>query len=883
MKEKGMSARKSLSVLDSNQLNAARANEIWQRSEPIQGTLAETYMVKTRKIPAASLELMNIRSYQGEIGLKAYDQNPPHKDYVLIPVYDFKNAMVGIHFIQVNSHGEKATKATNPKFYAKGYLGSYSKFHSKDAAVLQMTHDLRMVFIAEGVETAASIAAIPELSNRFSILAGLGVDRLTQTLGYVQTHFPPNCIVVLLKDNDGKHAKSNRAFNIAKEAYENAGYPIKILEPSARNDWNYVLQFDGLEALQSEVLEKLQLEKALAGLDSAVFEKRRDQFQKMYYAICRAEKLAEKKALMSLLKAAIEEILLINEKIPALKDPQALIKNMDLVLTALGIIERCIPSTPIETATFPEIPSLNQQLEALKHIGENKKAALMEEEDIPSDVEPQHAPNGDLAKAYHYALLDYRGYLQKQSPVSALTSDALKEHCQRHASNEFNSYYQSFIDEASQLISDNREQEISQSLLKKYRDFRMELINHYDEKKSLILKTCLQQIRYATTKIALYLDNLRLASQGQWDRLNVKQAEVLQAAQQLRDLMMDNLQSDEQAQRELQTWLNQLSGFRVGVAFHFHCHLLNNRTSTAEESATKSWGKKVLDNELSDHSVEGRVELLDDDSDEEESLHSLTDCLLHNEGMPQDLPTKVQSEAGQVDVVSATESQEKTIADITQLILEPTRSALGPHNKNKRDFCKLLAVSIYKEFIVVDPVNNTSQQFDGIVIRNGKLTVIERKANDGMGWASQQKRFCQSKIDAKELFLKRRVIDLINKQPHPEDYILIAVPDAANLLGADFTMAMKKELVKNAKLLILKAMKHLSLEFVLNRPRQFSYKNYTELFFNKSLIEHVSMRFSRRGKGDEIIAHKLMDLVVEEMTSSECSSSEESKPVSSSN
>ncbi|QRN04770.1 hypothetical protein GH742_13390 [Legionella sp. MW5194] len=236
---------------------------------------------------------------------------------------------------------------------------------------------------------------------------------------------------------------------------------------------------------------------------------------------------------------------------------------------------------------------------------------------------------------------------------------------------------------------------------------------------------------------------------------------------------------------------------------------------------------------------------LDYDSDEEETISTLTSAVLTAAGAEYDdlSGRNTQLEMQQREQIARLCGIDEN--DVTAGLLDTIM-----------DFTQKLSLSLYKSFTVMDPETKARQEFDGIALRGHCLTIIERKSNDGTGDGLLQRNFCQNKIIAKMQFLQKRIMSKIMDHPTPEAWLLLDTPEPQPWYSRQFTPESQERLVHAAKTRIIEAFKAITLEFTLNRGKAFARENYTGLFFNRAHDLHdVHIRFSRQQKGNEKIAH----------------------------
>ncbi|HAT1971840.1 TPA: hypothetical protein I8Z81_001446 [Legionella pneumophila] len=399
-------------IIDKKNINLA--NDLWKKSVPLKDTPAERYIVGTRKIPAGVAEQLQIRSLKGPIGIPEFDKNKPYKDYVLVPVYNLDDELVGLQIIQIDPDGNKATNSQSADFYCKKYLGPTKPLREGKAAVINQKDNVNVVFIAEGVETAASVTSLDEVRNNYSVLASMGVSELPSTLAYVKTHYPPGAMVVLLKDHDDpkENPLANSEFEKARQAFQDAGYRVVVKEPpTLKEDWNDVLAKGGL----SELERQLNLNDPILCLPSApaINSKVTPHFNALYDDLLKNEKLAEEQAVCGLLDKVIGQLIDKLNKTQSSDDLHRTIKEIDEVVRATGVIRTLLSGTDNNIPKIPcQLRGLRRALKELKSLEDRRRDNLRDNEDIDFSTNPQTNSNGDLYKAYAYVMSRCHKHLQ---------------------------------------------------------------------------------------------------------------------------------------------------------------------------------------------------------------------------------------------------------------------------------------------------------------------------------------------------------------------------------------------------------------------------------------------------------------------------------------
>ncbi|HAT6976733.1 TPA: hypothetical protein F8R96_11440 [Legionella pneumophila] len=399
------------------------ANDLWSRSVPLKGTSAERYIVGTRKIPAGVAEQLQIKSLKGPIGIPEFDKNKPYEDYVVAPVYNLDDELVGLQIIQIDPNGKKATNPKNSDFFCKRYLGEINPLREGKAAVINQKDNVDVVFIAEGVETAASVASLDEVRKNYSVLASMGVSELPSTLAYVKTHYPPGATVVLLKDHDDPVANplANLEFEKACKALVFAGYKVIVKEPPTLNDdWNDVLVRGGVELLTSQF--NLDNPVLIASDTPARNSKVTPHFNALYDDLFKNEKLVEVQAVCGLLDKVIGQLIDKLNKTQSSDDLHTTIKEIDEVVRTTEGVRTLLSENKIsETENIPcQLRRLRRALEELKFLEERRRDSLRDNEYIDSSTDPQTNTNGDLYKAYYFVMSRCHKHLGSLGPDGIL-------------------------------------------------------------------------------------------------------------------------------------------------------------------------------------------------------------------------------------------------------------------------------------------------------------------------------------------------------------------------------------------------------------------------------------------------------------------------------
>lgn len=896
------------------------AIELWKQGAPLDGTPAEKYIVETRKIPLHAAQKMQIKSFTGPVNIPEFDQNAPYNDYVMVPVYNLDDDLIGVQIIQVDPDGSKASNPTNSHYYCKKYLGAIKPAREGKAAVLHKTENVDLVFVAEGIETAASVASLEEIHDHYTVLASLGVTEFASTLAYIKTHYPPGATVVLLKDHDTANSPADLEFKRISAEFGKAGYQVIIKEPEQLNDdWNDILVRGGITELVSQFrLDDLPLyAEESADLRNMVYH-----FNQIYQGLLTPEKLAEEKNTLLLLQAVAEQMLVQLERIEQEQTVQKTIEPLKNVGRIANLVRAVLSEYTDQLPSKPKlIRKFERSAEQLEQLELKSRNALVDNEDIDLSKDPEENPNGDLFKAYAYAmhhcilhlksLIDKDIYNFQQSGLSVqfhkmrlvkidaemksiphlikqfihedklivsqlkeqlvnlknekkFHEDQIKYQKQQlklipvaHYTNlPFAQYYSQFIEDANNILAEGviTQSHIRERMVKSLESKRKEVQEQYSHKMNGVRQNCYVERKKAIPLMRKYLHQLvsiiknesnKIEEQYSHQDSRLYQEYYLQA--------MSDLSGRTGIDGLLQRWLNNLEQFKVASSIIYKAP---ERSEQVNE-----------------------VELIEYDSDEEDTLNTLCNGVYIEEMEQEEFHSSCKDD-DEYDKIDRTllplnqgESSQAELVRKTALsmveYLRPWYETKLDHTLNLtiEDFAERLAVNLYKSFEVSSPAHsNGTQEFDGLAFRRGRLTILERKTNDGTGPGLLQRNFCQGKIASKQAFIQKGIAQLVSHHPHPEPFIHIEVPKDLSWYSNEFTPTMRKKLISAAKSIIIEALRTMSIEFTVNRPTSYSPANYSGLFFRQDLIQDVRLRFSTSGKGNEDIAHSLMEKVSKQRT-----------------
>ena len=220
------------------------ASHLMGQALGIQGTVAERYLREVRCIQGAIpqdlrfLEKGTPFTYGGETktlthpSLAAFGR-------------DAEGNLSSVQLVKLNEDGTRATVRDGENLAKLQYGISKGSF-----VTLQYTPESKRVFIAEGVETALSVA---EVGVQGTIIAACGIHNL-------RTYQGPETQIVLCGDNDS-HKPESRTADILRATqthFEERGKAVLILSPETPgHDFNDVLKMEGKKGVR-EILRPLE-------------------------------------------------------------------------------------------------------------------------------------------------------------------------------------------------------------------------------------------------------------------------------------------------------------------------------------------------------------------------------------------------------------------------------------------------------------------------------------------------------------------------------------------------------------------------------------------------------------------------------------------------
>lgn len=230
------------------------AQSIWNGTVEAKGSLAERYFLEHRKID--SIEGMEIRYWPKGATWVDFDdlgariEKPNKIPAAVIAARNAQGEVVSVQRIYLDE--QTAGKNTFLKD-AKLTKGSNKGF----AGVMQTGVPGGVLYIAEGPETAASIAS---LDREATVLVSFSVSNIANMADAIKAYAPKQ--VLLAADNDGDDSASRKTTEKACHSLRDKGIDVRIVTPDAmvhrdKVDWNDVLVAQGKDALRVQFQEKI--------------------------------------------------------------------------------------------------------------------------------------------------------------------------------------------------------------------------------------------------------------------------------------------------------------------------------------------------------------------------------------------------------------------------------------------------------------------------------------------------------------------------------------------------------------------------------------------------------------------------------------------------
>ena len=241
------------------------AQNIWQNSRRLKGSLAEKYLVDHRSIPPDIIPRLAFRFLPRDTLWSYTDYNNDGepiqvKNYtpaLVVPVKNINDEISAVQRIFLDKDTGAKSKFKNQAKFSKGVIRG-------GAGIVQYGQPNELLFVAEGPETGASVASA--VNEKCTVLASLSIMNY-DTMANIILSFKPS-MVILAADNDtGKDASHETLYRHAERLElnirEKSTVPFIIVMPDIYNipkqnaDWNDILVLKGLQSLKDEFWHKI--------------------------------------------------------------------------------------------------------------------------------------------------------------------------------------------------------------------------------------------------------------------------------------------------------------------------------------------------------------------------------------------------------------------------------------------------------------------------------------------------------------------------------------------------------------------------------------------------------------------------------------------------
>ena len=213
------------------------AQSIYQDTQPITGTLAERYLREHRKIEGP----INEETFRYHTNLKNWKNGRTYPALV-IAAKDNQQSICGVQAIFLDE--------TTAKKADIGHIAKLSRGSTREGALVHQGNSQGKIALAEGPETALSVAAAhPD----WNVYVTFGVSNFTKVA--LKTG---SSSVVICADNDGPYSGTAKSVDKSAKALSEKGVDVWVALPEkpeaqAKWDFNDTLQHQGLAHVKQDL------------------------------------------------------------------------------------------------------------------------------------------------------------------------------------------------------------------------------------------------------------------------------------------------------------------------------------------------------------------------------------------------------------------------------------------------------------------------------------------------------------------------------------------------------------------------------------------------------------------------------------------------------
>ncbi|HAU1150683.1 TPA: hypothetical protein JBI12_01835 [Legionella pneumophila] len=683
--------------------NIEIARKLWNKAQPIQDNhAAKSYLSLTRTLPETIISQCEMRALPPE-GSK------PNR--LITPLIDARGEIIGVQTVDLNPDGTKVKPKNDGKTVTEDrrYIDSFGK-----AALVKKGSDPTRLFIAEGVETAASIAGI--LNGDYTVMASLGITEMVHAIPVIRAQVAPGAQIVLLADNDSDIQAVNN-LNDTVACFRKAGLNVVVVKPQTLDqDWNDVLQAKGNQQLKEEFCS-LASESLLEQFDYE--EEERETLATAHKTVATLLQLLtpieiqthESEFLKNAL-SIIKEFQIQLEKLKATADKHQfnkgtskLLKELELVheaLNQLNIIDEELPSLPMTVSEMsnPAIKTHQLNIKQIQAAYYELKRRIKTNEPI-TELE-SHGNSNVYEVVYNKLAKGLKEYASNHAALDSVPSTHIAGEREKIPAEPEKKNFD-YAEQMGLLLE-------LESMYKQEVDLENKAIKVLTEEDN---KNYENQVKAQLDTIKSVLKSLEskiISHSEQWERVRDP------AIKKAKECYLGNMEKGNWVtQWVTQSWINELSSLHSASEFIYE---LNTLPPT----------KKVCFIEGEEQSVDTTLENLRNQIIDRSGLRNMIDVEDHS----------------------------------------PEQQLL---KKSIEYYAHALAISMQRSFLVKIPGTNNYQEFDGI---NDKGEIIERKENNGTGKDYLQSNFTQRKINEKMKFfraVKTHHLHLMSELPeNPAQY-----------------------------------------------------------------------------------------------------------------
>ncbi|HAU0089295.1 TPA: hypothetical protein JBE65_14065 [Legionella pneumophila] len=683
--------------------NIEIARSLWNKAQPIQDNhAAKSYLSLTRGLPETTIQQCEMRALPPE-GAK------PNR--LITPVIDARGEIIGVQTVDLNPDGTKAKPKNDGKtaIVDRRYIDSFGK-----AALVKKGSDPSRLYIAEGIETAASIVGV--LNGDYTVMASLGITEMVHAIPVIKAQLAPGAQIVLLADNDSdKQAVEN--LKNAVNCFREAGLNLVVVKPKILDqDWNDVLQDKGNQQLKEEFCS-LASESLLEQFDYEEGEQEtlataQKTVATLIELLTPIEIQTHESQFLQIALTTIKEFQIQLEKLKATADKLQFNKGISKLLSELKQVHEALTKLNVTDEELPPLPITISEMSnpAIKTHQQNKKyfeAAYHELKNRIRANKPiteleNHGDSNVDEVTYNKLVKGLKEYVSNHSALGTIPATDTAGEREKIAAAPAKNHLD-YAEKTGLLLH-------LEAMYKREIDLENKAIKVLTEEDN---KSYEKQVKAQLDTIKSVLESLEskiVSHSEQWEQVRDP---AIQKAKKcyLGDMEKGNWLT----QLVTQSWINELSSFHSASEFTYE---LNTLPPT----------KKVC-------FIEG----------EEQSV----DTTLEN------LRNQIIKRSGLLNMIDAGDNS-------------PEQQLL---KKSIEYYAHALAISMQRSFLVKIPGTNNYQEFDGI---NDKGKIIERKENNGTGEDYLQSNFTQRKINEKMKFfraVKTHHLHLMSELPeNPEQY-----------------------------------------------------------------------------------------------------------------